>query len=91
MLWFLFGKLVFKQTMYTFKYILISYCVPLYTYIYKQVYYFGMQDAYNVMVMDLLGPSLEDLFTKCNRQLSLKTGMYIHIYIFTQSYPSFHS
>lgn len=37
------------------------------------VYYADLEGEFNVMVMDLLGPSLEDLFNYCNRKLSLKT------------------
>jgi serine/threonine protein kinase len=37
------------------------------------VHWFGVEGDYNVMVIDLLGPSLEDLLNYCKRKFTLKT------------------
>lgn len=37
------------------------------------VRWFGKEGDYNVMIMDVLGPSLEDLFNFCSRKFTLKT------------------
>lgn len=38
------------------------------------VYYFGQEGLHNILVIDLLGPSLEDLFDFCQRRFSQKTA-----------------
>lgn len=38
-----------------------------------KVYYYGQEGSNNILIIDLLGPSLEDLFEWCGRQFSIKT------------------
>ena len=38
-----------------------------------QIHHFGQEGLHNILVIDLLGPSLEDLFDMCGRKFSIKT------------------
>ncbi|AYU79500.1 casein kinase I / CK1.5 [Leishmania donovani] len=42
-----------------------------------QIYYFDSEGDYNIMVMEMCGPSLEDVFNYCHRRFSLKTVLMI--------------
>ena len=45
--------------------------------------WYGTERDYNVLVMDLLGPSLEDLFNFCGRRFTMKTVLMLAGKIFT--------
>lgn len=47
------------------------------------VYYFGQEGLHNILCIDLLGPSLEDMFDLCGRKFSVKSVcmVYFHNYL----------
>lgn len=72
-------KLRGKSKSYLYLYTSYSLaCVP-------SLYYVGTDTSmgenkhFHVMVMDMLGPSLEDLFQACRRQFDLKTVLLVGI------------
>lgn len=61
-----------KMNVYLYALFLIIVGLP-------KMYYFGHEGDYNVMAIDLLGPSLEDLFEYCRRKFTLKTVLMLAI------------
>lgn len=51
-----------------------------------KAYYFGQEGLHNILVIDLLGPSLEDLFDLCGRKFSLKTVCMLAIHMVKDKY-----
>eukprot|EP00164_Ancoracysta_twista_P008291 GFYU01011942.1.p1 GENE.GFYU01011942.1~~GFYU01011942.1.p1 ORF type:complete len:345 (-),score=58.54 GFYU01011942.1:73-1107(-) len=46
--------------------------------------HYGRQEDYNILIMDLLGPSVEDLFQFCGRRFSLKTTCLLGMQMMTR-------
>ncbi|KAI7898975.1 kinase-like domain-containing protein [Cokeromyces recurvatus] len=49
----------------------------------SNVHYFGHEKYHHVLVMDLFGPSLEDMFNICNKKFSVKTVTMLAIEMLT--------
>ncbi|CCW61504.1 unnamed protein product [Phytomonas sp. EM1] len=46
------------------------------------IYYYGVLENYAILVIDLLGPSLEEIFELCNHEFSIKTVCMLGVQIF---------
>lgn len=60
---------------------LLNFEAKIYEYLYQKgknmgipkLYWSGVQDDYNILIIEMLGPNLENLYNLCGRQFSLKT------------------
>jgi serine/threonine protein kinase len=44
-----------------------------------KLYGYYSEESYNIMILELLGPSLEDLFNVCEKRFSLKTTLMLGV------------
>jgi serine/threonine protein kinase len=63
--------LLFLRLFVDFLFYLYGFCFPIDGI--PLVKWYGSEGDYNVLVIDILGPSLEDLFNYCGKRFSLKT------------------
>ena len=49
-----------------------------------KVHYYGVEGDFNVMVMDILGPSLENMFQLCHRDFTIKTILMIGLQLISR-------
>jgi len=59
--------------------------------VYHNIKYYGTEEDYNVLVLDLLGRSLQDLFKDCGGRFNLKTvlmllGFVVRIHTFAEDH-----
>jgi serine/threonine protein kinase len=54
------------------------------------VYWYGVEGDYNILIMSILGPNLQQLFEYCGKSFSLKTVLVIGIHLL-QRIQSLHS
>lgn len=67
------SHLLYEAKIYAYlhqDYLVLDKCIP-------KVFFYASVAEYNLMVMDLLGPSMETLFALCNKKFSLKTVLMI--------------
>jgi hypothetical protein len=53
-----------------------------------KAYFYGTEPLFNYMIIDYLGPSLEDVFDMCGRRFSVKTTCFLALEMVSFIHPS---